>query len=119
MLYLKGKAKNGLLTDHHSRALHLLDVGCEGKDINCCSELSKMFLVGKDNCLKDMAKAFKYALKGCELGHIPSCINVSLMYRRGDGVKKNEELADEYKNRAQILKKEENDKVVHIEFQNT
>ena len=66
-----------------------------------------------------MAKAFKYAMKGCELDHISSCVNVSQMYRRGDGVKKNEELADKYKERAKKLHKEAKENVVQIEFQNT
>lgn len=46
---------------------------------------------------KDMTKAFKYALKGCDLGNMYSCANVSQMYLKGDGVKKNQELADKYK----------------------
>ena len=54
---------------------------------------------------KDMKKAFKYALKGCELGHMYSCVNLSIMYQRGDGVKQNAELADKYKKKAQSMRK--------------
>lgn len=34
---------------------------------------------------KDMAKAFKYAKEGCDLGNVYCCANVSQMYRKGDG----------------------------------
>ena len=34
-----------------------------------------------------MFRAFPYALKACELGSVESCINVSVMYKKGEGVK--------------------------------
>lgn len=34
---------------------------------------------------KDMKKAFDFALKGCELGNMYSCANLSQMYAKGDG----------------------------------
>jgi TPR repeat protein len=33
----------------------------------------------------DMKKAFQFALKGCELGNMYSCANLSQMYKKGDG----------------------------------
>ena len=119
MLYLQGKARKGLLADASVRGLELLDIGCQGKSIECCSLLSTTFLLGRNNRTKDMTKAFNYAMKGCELGHLPSCVNVSQMYRRGDGVKKDEGLADKYKARAQKIRKETQDNTMAIEFQNT
>ena len=118
MLYLKGSARKGLF-DAKARGLELLDTGCQGKDTECCHQLSSTFLLGRNNCTKDMAKAFNYAMKGCELGHLTSCVNVSQMYRRGDGVKKDEGLANEYKERAKKLHKEKKENTVSIEFQNT
>jgi hypothetical protein len=36
---------------------------------------------------KNLFRAFPYALKACELGSVDSCINVSVMYKKGEGVK--------------------------------
>lgn len=58
------------------------------------------------NLQKDMKKAFAYASKGCELGHMYSCVNLSIMYRRGDGVEQNAKLADKYKKKAQSMRDE-------------
>ena len=33
----------------------------------------------------DMSKAFAYAEKGCHLGNMAACINLSVMYSKGDG----------------------------------
>lgn len=38
-------------------------------------------------------------------GHFPSCANVSMMYRKGDGVEKNQEKSQEFKDKAIKLKK--------------
>ena len=63
-----------------------------------------------------MEEAFKYSLKGmvrsevkalchshnlvffsaCELGNMGGCVNVSMMYSKGDGVEKNPVAAKEY-----------------------
>ena len=37
---------------------------------------------------KNLYRAFPYALKACELGIVESCVNVSVMYKKGDGIKK-------------------------------
>ena len=33
-----------------------------------------------------MYRAFPYALKACELGSFDACVNVSVMYKKGEGV---------------------------------
>lgn len=33
-----------------------------------------------------MTKAFNLALKGCDLGNMYSCANLSQMYQRGEGI---------------------------------
>ena len=35
-----------------------------------------------------MKKAFPYAFKACDLGWYSACVNVSVMYRNGQGVDK-------------------------------
>ena len=44
-----------------------------------------------------MKEAFEFSKKGCELGHMASCHNLSLMYDKGEGVKQDLEKAKEYK----------------------
>lgn len=44
--------------------------------------------------------ALKYGITSCELGMPQACANVSRMYGIGEGIEKNEEKANEFKNRA-------------------
>lgn len=82
--------------------MQLLEKACLAKNANACYYLSGMYIAGvrKPNVKakefekltddsyevkKNMTKAFKYTLEGCNLGHIYSCVNLSQMYSRGDG----------------------------------
>jgi TPR repeat protein len=40
---------------------------------------------------KDPVEAFTYAEKGCNGGHMLSCVNVAIMYSKGEGCEKDEE----------------------------
>lgn len=53
----------------------------------------------------DLKQAFQFAIRGCELGHVYACANVSLMYKKGDGVEKN---LDESKRYFEIAKSLQN-----------
>jgi len=69
----------------------------EGEIAEACHRYSAMFIRGiKDVCEKNMAEAFKYSLKACELGNLGGCVNVSQMYSKGDGTDKNPVAAKEY-----------------------
>lgn len=46
---------------------------------------------------KDMAKAFGFAYKACELKNMYACANLSQMYARGEGTAKNEANAEKYR----------------------
>uniref|UniRef100_A0A183CP67 Proteasome endopeptidase complex n=1 Tax=Globodera pallida TaxID=36090 RepID=A0A183CP67_GLOPA len=53
---------------------------------------------------RDMEKALSYGLKACDEGNIyQSCLNVSRMYRLGDGIPKDENKAKQYNARAKEL----------------
>lgn len=52
----------------------------------------------------DMKQAFQFAKKACELGNMFACANVSMMYKKGDGVDKNADESKRYFNIAQNLK---------------
>ncbi|KAL1501545.1 hypothetical protein ABEB36_006847 [Hypothenemus hampei] len=89
----------------------LLEKACESQNGMACYYLSSLYIAGAKNGYKigekaqkdkydipkNMEKAFKYALDGCNLGVMYSCANLSQMYLKGQGVQKNEELAEKYK----------------------
>ena len=83
-----------------------LEKGCAGSNTQSCQLLSTYFITGKEGVPKDMKQAFKYAEKACGMGHMYACANLSQMYRKGEGVEKNEELAKKLKTRAQMLHKD-------------
>jgi len=69
----------------------------EGNLAEACHRYSAFFIRGMKNvCQKNMEEAFKYSLKACELGNMGGCVNVSVMYSKGDGVEKNPVAAKEY-----------------------
>uniref|UniRef100_A0A914UJE2 Uncharacterized protein n=1 Tax=Plectus sambesii TaxID=2011161 RepID=A0A914UJE2_9BILA len=49
---------------------------------------------------RNMDLALKYGTKACDMGSPHSCANVSRMYRNGDGVPKDVQKAEEFKQRA-------------------
>lgn len=83
--------------------MEILEKACKYENGNACYYLSGMYIVGvkKDNLpgtltekdynpndyqvAKDMRKAFDFALKGCNLGNMYSCANLSQMYAKGEG----------------------------------
>lgn len=53
----------------------------------------------------DPKQAFGFAKKGCENGNIFACANVSLMYKKGEGVKQDLEQSKRYFKLAETLQK--------------
>lgn len=76
---------------------------CDGGFAPSCFNLSALFIEGSQGVDKNMSLALKYALRSCELGHIWGCSNASRMYKLGDGTKKDDQKAEELKNRAKEL----------------
>lgn len=91
--------------------------GCDlGHDESCFS-LVNFYIRGKEGVAKDMKKAFDVSLKLCDdRGHYPSCVNVSQMYLKGDGVTQDFELAKKYRARAVEIHKQEKDTQESIKF---
>ncbi|XP_066258892.1 cytochrome c oxidase assembly factor 7 homolog [Euwallacea similis] len=89
----------------------LLEKSYAAENGMACYYLSSLYIAGakngsaigetkeKDNhdIPRNMEKAFNYVLKGCKLGNMYSCANVSQMYAKGDEVEKNEEMSKKYK----------------------
>ncbi|XP_050292828.1 cytochrome c oxidase assembly factor 7 homolog [Anthonomus grandis grandis] len=102
------------------KGMELLQKACAAQNGMACYYLSGLYIAGAKNgssvgdkgekdsfdIPRNMEKAFKYALEGCNLGNMYSCANVSQMYTKGDGVEKNLELADKYKKRALEMQEE-------------
>lgn len=92
---------------------------------NACLYVAGMYLVGVDNkspliglnekqaqkttvkdftLAKDMEKAFEYTQKGCDLDNWRACSNLYNWYEYGsDGVEKNLDIANQYKEKAEKL----------------
>lgn len=117
------------------KGYNYLKKSCDQGDDMACHYLSGMYLTGvpknvaeynphnpeknKDiNYLikSDMKQAFHFAKKACELGNMYACANVSIMYKKGDGVEKNEEESKRYFKIAQSIQKV-NETTKEIQFQ--
>lgn len=66
-----------------------------------------------------MKIASQLSQRGCELGNIFACANLSRMYARGDGVDKDEALAAKYKAKAMDLEKQLKANFRPVEMQQT
>ncbi|XP_010010417.1 PREDICTED: cytochrome c oxidase assembly factor 7, partial [Nestor notabilis] len=89
---------------------------CDGNFAPSCFNLSVIYLQGAPGVPKDMNHALKYSLKGCELGHPWACANASRMYKLGDGTERNDAKAEDLKNRAKQLHKEQKEASTSITF---
>ncbi|KAI1892041.1 hypothetical protein AGOR_G00149900 [Albula goreensis] len=68
-----------------------------------CFNLSTMYIQGSPGLDKNMEQALKYSMEACQLGHVWACANASRMYKLGEGTAKDNEKAEELKNRAKLL----------------
>lgn len=112
-----------------------LKKSCDRNDDKACHYLSGMYLAGVpknvedfnphnpeknkniDYLIKqDFKQAFQFANKACELGNIYACANISVMYKKGDGVEKDLDKSKKYFELAQNLKKA-NETAKEIKFQ--
>lgn len=105
-----------------------LNQSCDKNNGNACLYLSGMYLAGVDNTTplhgldkeqaaqvkptdfqlqKDMAKAFSFTEKACNLKSWQACANLSSWYLTGNGTEKNPEKAQHYKDLYQKLRDEE------------
>ncbi|XP_030037748.1 cytochrome c oxidase assembly factor 7 homolog [Manduca sexta] len=106
------------------RGYNYLKKSCDSNDDMACHYLSGMYMTGVpknvadfnphrpeknkniDFLIKpDMKQAFTFAKKACECGNMYACANVSMMYKKGDGVEKNETESKRYFEIAQTLQK--------------
>ncbi|XP_035738484.1 cytochrome c oxidase assembly factor 7 homolog isoform X2 [Vespa mandarinia] len=91
-----------------NKGINMLNKACyELHSEKACFFLSGIYMSGIENHVeKNFKEAYKLSLKSCEYGNPYACANVSQMHLRGDGVKKDSELAKIFRQRADQLLKE-------------
>ena len=76
---------------------------CNLRDAAGCNFLSQVYLSGFLDKSKDFKLAAHYAEMACSLGEPRACHNLTIMYRRGEGVEKNLSKSEEFANRRNEL----------------
>jgi len=101
-----------------TRALEYFRKACDADVAEGCHRYASMLITGvKDVIEADKEKAFPYAVKGCDLGKMECCVNVSIMYERGDGVEANPKLAKRFQNIARDMIKAATEHRERIRYQ--
>lgn len=86
-----------------SAAREYYEKACDGGFAPSCFNLSALYIQGSPGLEKNMPLALKYSMRACELGHVWGCSNASRMYKLGDGAAKDDQKAEDLKNRARDL----------------
>eukprot|EP00924_Labyrinthula_sp_SR-Ha-C_P015817 maker-scaffold_4-snap-gene-10.53-mRNA-1 protein AED:0.00 eAED:0.00 QI:97/1/1/1/1/1/2/462/245 len=89
-------------------SLNLLDRSCKGNDARACLKAASVLLQPKKEFLieRDPSRAFGFASRGCDLQSANCCQLLAVMYKRGDGVEKDEEMFKYYKKMTEELVRE-------------
>jgi len=100
------------------KALDYFQKACEGDVAEGCHRAASMFIQGVKGVLEsDKDKAFPLALKGCDLGKLECCVNVSIMYKNGEGVEANPKLFKRYSNMARDIIRSNTQQQNRLRFQ--
>ena len=102
LMHQTGRANPDNVQDY-IRSAEILERGCTLGNVPSCQLLSTYFITGKPGIEKDMKRAFTYAEKACDGGHMAACANLGRMYRLGEGVDRNMDLANKYLQKAKDL----------------
>lgn len=88
--------------------ISLFEKACSKNNPDACFHLSAICMEGNEEAgiAKNMQRSFEYAVKACELKNVYACANISLMYKKGDGVQKNDEMSEKYKAKAVEIQNE-------------
>ncbi len=76
------------------------------KQVICFSLWEEYPEYSLDFLQKNMEEAFNFSVKGCHLGSLPSCVNVSVMYGRGDGVREDPKMSRKYEEIAKEMQRQ-------------
>lgn len=101
IIYLEGRG----IDPDVEKGLEYLTKACSKDRADSCSVVGTGYLVGNYGLVKDSTKAQALLTKGCNLGSLQACVNLSRMYKLGDGIPKNLAMAEKYKQAALQLKR--------------
>ncbi len=133
-LIMVSKSMNKEIERDVTKGFDFLAKSCKMNNGTACFYLSGMHISGvlkddfkatagkepaKDQYIvqKDMTKAFDFASRACELNNMYACANLSQMYARGDGTKKDEKKAEQFKKKAQDMQDELKKQQATLKFQ--
>lgn len=94
-----------------------MDKACSEGIGRACFNLSSIYYLGvpEINLKKTLPKVLEYSIRGCDNLHIQACVNTSLMYLKGEGTAKNEELGKTYQAKAKELHRQAKSQGVQFE----
>ncbi|XP_050520267.1 cytochrome c oxidase assembly factor 7 homolog [Daktulosphaira vitifoliae] len=88
--------------------LQYLERACNNRHAEACYVASSIHFNGIEEIgLKpNKSKFLEYSIKACEQNDIRACVNVSIVYKKGDGVPVDLELAQQFKDKALDIRKQ-------------
>lgn len=132
-LIMVSKTKPALFERDVTKGMENLTKSCQMENGTACFYLSGMYISGvlkNDDAKKsanpdpseflvqkDMKKAFEFATRACELNNVFACANLSQMYKKGDGIEKNDIKADLFKKKALEMQEQLKKQQAELKFQ--
>lgn len=89
---------------NYVEGLKYLEKACSLKNERGCFFASGIYLHGAEGVPANKTKASELSIPACNGGNIYACMNLSRMYKLGDGVEKDEKKAEEFKERAKEIR---------------
>lgn len=85
-----------------------MEKACNNRHSEACYVASNIHFAGiKEAELKpDKSKFLEYSIKACDQNELKGCVNASIVYQKGDGVPKDLNLAQKYKDKALDIQKQ-------------
>lgn len=102
IIHLEGRG----VEKNTEKGVSYLQQACDQDRADPCAVLGTAHLLGLHGVSKDISKAVSLLGKGCDLGSIQACVNLSRLYKTGDGIPRNDALAQKYKDIAIKIKQE-------------
>ena len=89
------------------KAVQMFEKACDLQDSVSCFRVSSIYYQGKEGVPQNFGKALDWSKKACELRDWRGCKNVAVMYAKGEGIHKDDNLANKYMGRAKIIFEEQ------------
>lgn len=89
----------------YEKGIKYLNLACDQGRAEPCSTIGSGYLLGKYGLEKNIKVALNFLEKSCDLGSLTGCIKLSVAYKQGEIVPKNDALALKYRERAEKIDK--------------